>query len=79
MTNVEIENKIKDIIASKLEVDKNILKLETDLGNDLAIASLDYVEVLIELEKTFNIYITDAEANKVKTVGDIIHLVSTKL
>lgn len=79
MTNSEIENNINEIIAAKIEVDRNIIKPDTDIRNDLAIASLDYIEILIEIEKTFNIYISDGEANEVKTIGDITLLVSSKL
>lgn len=79
MTQTDTASKITSIIAEQLNVDAGTLKPDTDIHVDLAIASLDYVEVLIELEKTFNIYISDAESDKVKTLADLTRIVSSKL
>lgn len=48
------------------------LKPEATFTNDLGADSLDTVELIMELEKEFNITIPDDQAEKIATVGDAI-------
>ena len=50
-------------------------KLDKDLGAD----SLDSIYIVMEVEKCFNIIISDAEIEAISTVRDIIDIVSAKL
>ena len=68
----EIESKVKEIIADKLGVDEADVKPEASFTNDLGADSLDTVELIMELEKSFNITIPDDQAEKIATVGDAI-------
>ncbi len=68
----EIESKVKEIIAEKLGVDEENVKPEASFTNDLGADSLDTVELIMELEKAFNITIPDDKAEKIATVGDAI-------
>lgn len=68
----EIESKVKEIIADKLGVDEADVKPEASFTNDLGADSLDTVELIMEFEKSFNITIPDAQAEKIATVGDAI-------
>ena len=47
-------------------------KPEATFTNDLGADSLDTVELIMELEKEFNITIPDDQAEKIATVGDAI-------
>ena len=68
----EIESKVKEIIADKLDVDEADVKPEASFTNDLGADSLDTVELIMEFEKSFNITIPDDQAEKIATVGDAI-------
>lgn len=68
----EISTKVKAIIIDKLGVDENEVTPEASFTNDLGADSLDTVELIMELEKEFNIAIPDDQAEKIKTVGDAI-------
>ena len=72
MTREEVEQQVKEIIAEKfqvvLEKVTNEAMLEADLGAD----SLDQVDLMMKLEDQFNLNISDDEAEKIKTVGDVI-------
>ena len=68
----EIEEKVIDIIADKLGVDKEEVKPEASFTNDLGADSLDTVELIMEFEKAFNINIPDDKAEGITTVGDAI-------
>ncbi len=71
-TATEIEEKVFQIVAEQLSVDKGELSRETSFVNDLNADSLDTVELVMELEDEFDMTIPDEEAEKLATVGDAI-------
>ena len=68
----EIAQKVKSIIVDKLAVDENRVTPEASFTNDLGADSLDTVELIMDLEKEFDIQIPEEEAEKIVTVGDAI-------
>ena len=68
----EIATKVKAIIVDKLGVDEKDVTLEASFTNDLGAVSLDTVELIMELEKEFDVQIPDEEAEKIVTVGDAV-------
>ncbi len=68
----DIQNRVKAIIVDKLGVDESEVKPEATFTNDLGADSLDTVELIMELEKEFNITIPDDQAEKIATVGDAV-------
>ena len=68
----DIQNRVKAIIVDKLGVAESEVKPEATFTNDLGADSLDTVELIMELEKEFNITIPDDQAEKIATVGDAI-------
>ena len=71
----DIQNRVKAIIVDKLGVDETEVTPEATFTNDLGADSLDTVELIMELEKEFNITIPDDQAEKITTVGDAISYV----
>ena len=71
----EIESKVKAIIVDKLGVDEASVTREASFTNDLGADSLDTVDLIMELEKEFDIQIPEAEAEKIATVGDAISFI----
>ena len=68
----DIQNRVKAIIVDKLGVDESEVNPDATFTNDLGADSLDTVELIMELEKEFNITIPDDQAEKIATVGDAI-------
>lgn len=68
----EIAERVKDIIADKLSVEKSEVTNEASFTNDLGADSLDTVELIMEFEKEFGISIPDDQAEKITTVGDAV-------
>ena len=68
----EIATKVISIITDKLGVEANQVVPEASFTNDLGADSLDTVELIMELEKEFDLTIPDEEAEKIVTVGDAI-------
>ena len=71
----EIESKVKDIIVDKLGVDEKDVTMEASFTTDLGADSLDTVELIMELEKEFDVQIPDEEAEKIATVGDAVKFI----
>ena len=67
--------KVKAIIVDKLGVDESEVTNDASFTNDLGADSLDTVELIMELEKEFDIQIPDDEAEGIATVGDAISFV----
>ena len=68
----EIATKVVSIITDKLGVEESQVVPEASFTNDLGADSLDTVELILELEKEFDLSIPDEEAEKIVTVGDAI-------
>ena len=76
-----LERKVRTILADVLMTDKRSIRREKTLVDDLGADSIDFVEVVMELEKTFDITIRDDEAEQLNewTVGDLYKFVEGKL
>ncbi|NTW05442.1 MAG: acyl carrier protein [Peptococcaceae bacterium] len=68
---VEID-KVKGIIAEQLSVDEADINMESSFIEDLGADSLDIVELVMALEEEFDLVIPDEDAEKIRTVGEII-------
>lgn len=78
MEQEEVKKKLIEIVVDKLECEASEITEGTRL-RDLGADSLDEVELLMEVEKEFNIYIKDEEALKVITFTDAFELVCKKV
>ena len=75
MSRKEIEEKVKEIVAEKAECEISEVNDQTNLEETLGMDSLDRVELLMEMEKEFDIIIPDDDADKVITTKDCVDLV----
>lgn len=74
-----IEDKVKDIIAEELGVERPKLTDDASFMEDLGADSLDQVELVMAFEKEFDIDIPDEEAEKLRTVGDALKYLHEKM
>lgn len=63
--------KIKAIIVEQLGVDESEVTPEAHFIDDLGADSLDTVKLVMALEEEFGIEISDEDAEKIQTVGDV--------
>ena len=68
----DILARITPIIVEKLGVDAADVTTEASFSNDLSADSLDMVELIMDIEKEFEISIPDEEAEKLQTVGEAV-------
>jgi len=75
----EIEQKVIDIVAEQMGVDKGEISTDTHFINDLNADSLDTVELVMEFEDEFETSIPDDQAEKIQTVGQVISFINEHL
>jgi len=78
MTKEEIFDKIAGIIADRFEVERSTITNEMNLQTDLDADSIDFVEFVLELEDTFGSEISDEDAEKLTTVGQVVDYVAER-
>ncbi|MBX3417500.1 MAG: acyl carrier protein [Pirellulaceae bacterium] len=67
-----VEERVIEIVAEQLGVDRDKITRESNFVNDLGADSLDTVELVMELEEEFDIKIPDETAEKIQTVGQAV-------
>jgi acyl carrier protein len=75
----QLEEKVKDIIAEELGVEREKLTDSASFMEDLGADSLDTVELVMAFEKEFDIDIPDEDAEKLRTVGAALQYLHEKL
>jgi acyl carrier protein len=75
---MNIEDKVKNIICDQLAVESEKVTLTASFIDDLGADSLDIVELVMTMEEEFDLDIPDEDAEKMKTVGDVIKYISGK-
>ena len=71
--------KIQNIIAEVLNVDKDEITMDTTFIDDLGADSLDVFQIIMGIEEEFDIEIPTEEAEKISTVGDAVEQIKNAL
>ncbi len=74
----DIEAKVIDIIVDKLGVERAEVTPEAVFVDDLGADSLDLVELIMAMEEEFGFEIADEEAEKLRTVKDVVNFIKTR-
>jgi acyl carrier protein len=76
MHEKEIKQKVVAALSEEFEIEQEKLKPEATLYEDLGFDSLDAIDMVVVLEKTFGVKLSDESAiRSVRTVGDIFELI----
>ena len=77
--DIDMENKILQIVAEVSEMNIEEITFHSELVDDLEIDSMMSLEILTRLEKEFSISLSEEDFAKFDTVNDIISLVGEKI
>lgn len=69
--SAELIAKVNTAIAHEFEIDPERMVPEADLMKDLELDSLDSVDLIAAMEKTFKVKCPEAEARKLRTLGEV--------
>ncbi|MBU4312784.1 MAG: acyl carrier protein [Candidatus Omnitrophica bacterium] len=75
---MDVFEEIKDVVCEQLGVKAEEVKPEASFIDDLGADSLDTVELVMALEEKFGIEISDEDAEKMQTIGDVIKYIERK-
>ncbi|MCL6506395.1 MAG: acyl carrier protein [Bryobacteraceae bacterium] len=75
---MSVEEKVKQIIVEKLNVDESQVDPTASFVEDLGADSLDLVELVMEFEEAFELDIPDEDAEKIRTVKDAIDYIESR-
>lgn len=76
---MNIANKVEEILVEKLGIAATEVTPDANLIKDLGIDSLDYAELVMEFEQTFDIRIPDSDAELLSTVNQAVSYISNKM
>jgi acyl carrier protein len=79
MDRDQVSARLVSVLVSELGLDATKINDDAHFEEDLDVASLGVVELLMALEDEFDVKIPDDEAESIMTVGQAIDLVHTKL
>ncbi len=73
-----LEDKVISIVMDKLGVERSEVTPDAVFIDDLGADSLDLVELIMAMEEEFGFEIADEEAEKLRTVGDVINFIQAR-
>ncbi|MEJ2004519.1 MAG: acyl carrier protein [Cyclobacteriaceae bacterium] len=76
---MQIQEQITQILVDKLGIAETEVTPEANFIKDLGIDSLDYAELVMEFEQTFDIRIPDEDAEKLQTINQAINYIGEKI
>ena len=71
--------KLQNIIADVLNIEKDKITPETTFVDDLGADSLDVFQIIMGLEEEFDIEIANEDAEKIVTVGDALEQIKNAM
>lgn len=76
--SASLEERVKNLICDQLAVESEKVTATASFIEDLGADSLDIVELVMQMEEEFDLDIPDEDAEKMKTVGDVIKYIASK-
>ena len=71
--------KVRDLLASQLEISSDLISESTDIIDDLGADSLDVVDLVMSLEEEFDAEFPDENIESIKTVGDVVKYIEERI
>lgn len=79
MSREEIEQKVKSLMVDELEIDEDKIYRDASLKDDMGIDSLDYVDIVVIIDRVFGFKIKPEEMTGVKTYGQFCDYIESKV
>jgi acyl carrier protein len=73
----DVQDRVKRIVIERLGVEEAEVTTEASFKDDLGADSLDVVELVMELEDEFDLEISDEDAEKITTVGEVVNYIQS--
>ena len=70
-----VQDKVIEIVCDQLTLDRSQVTPESSFLEDLGADSLDIVQLIMALEEEYHLEISDEEAEKIRTIQDIVEYI----
>ncbi len=71
MTRQEIAQIVNEFLIDEFEIEESLISEDSHLISDLGIESLDFVDIVVIIEKEFKFKVKREEMVNVRTIGDL--------
>ncbi|KQL39457.1 MULTISPECIES: acyl carrier protein [Bacillaceae] len=75
----DVLERVSKIIVDRLGVEESEIQITSRFKEDLDADSLDVVELVMQLEDEFELEISDEDAEKIVTVGDVVNYIESNM
>ena len=79
MTIEEIKDKVENIIVEEFEIEQDKLQPEALLKQDVGIDSLDFVDIVVAIEREFGFKPSTQDLKQVKTLGELYTFIQERV
>lgn len=79
MTKAEIEETVKKFLVEELEIDESKIAMDARMKEDMEIDSLDFVDIVVIVDKKFGFKIQPEEMKGIVTLNDFCNYIDGKL
>ena len=79
MTRTEIEEIVKNFLIEDIEVEEDAISPDASLKDDLGIDSLDFVDIVVIVERNFGFKIKPEEMTDVRTLSQFYDYIESKV
>ena len=79
MTRTEIEEKVRNFLIEDLEIEEDKITSDAKLKDDMGIDSLDFVDIVVIVDKNFGFKIKPEEMQGVDTFGKFCDYIEHKM
>ena len=78
MNNEDVKSKINDFLIEEFEIDQELINPDAKLKDDLGLDSLDFVDVVVEIEDAFGVKLTGNDFTNIVSLSDFYNLIIKK-
>jgi acyl carrier protein len=79
MQRAEIIEKVNEFLIDEFEIEESALGPDAHLVDDLGIESLDFVDIVVAIEKEFGFKVKREEITKVRTLDDLYTYIEERI
>jgi acyl carrier protein len=76
LTTEQLRNHLFDLLENELEIDRDIIKGDTDLMDELGIDSIDAVDLIIGMTELTGVRLKPHEFKQLRTIDDFVTALS---
>ena len=76
---VQIFEEVRKLVSKVMEIEKWQITMDSAIESDLGVYELDLIDIIMEIEKEYNISLEDMEIDKLKTIKCLIEKIHKKI